>query len=32
MDVEGIGKAHEEVEERAVIDCLGDLCVVACQP
>jgi hypothetical protein len=25
MDVEGIGQAHEEVEERAVVDSLGDL-------
>ena len=25
MDVEGIGKAHEEVEERAVVDRFGDL-------
>ena len=25
MDVEGIGKAHEEVEERAVVDGFGDL-------
>ena len=25
MDIEGIGKAHEEVEERAVIDGFGDL-------
>jgi hypothetical protein len=25
MNVEGIGKAHEEVEERAVIDGFGDL-------
>ena len=27
MDVEGIGKAHKEVEERAVVDRFGDLCV-----
>ena len=25
MDVEGIGEAHEEVEERAVVDGFGDL-------
>ena len=25
MDVEGIGKAHEEVEECAVVDGFGDL-------
>jgi len=25
MDVEGIGKAHEEVEERAVVNGFGDL-------
>lgn len=25
MDVEGIGKAHEEVEKGAVIDSFGDL-------
>ena len=25
MDVEGIGKAHKEVEEGAVVDRLGDL-------
>lgn len=25
MDVEGIGKANEKVEERAIIDGLGDL-------
>ena len=25
MDVEGIGKAHEEVEERAVVYRFGDL-------
>ncbi len=25
MDVEGIGKAHEEVEERTVVDSLGNL-------
>jgi hypothetical protein len=25
VDVEGIGKAHEEVEERAVVDRFGDL-------
>ena len=27
MDVEGIGKAHEEVEERTVVDSLGNLSV-----
>ena len=27
MDVEGIGKAHEEVEKRAVVDSLGNLSV-----
>ncbi len=25
MDVEGVGKAHEEVEERAVVNGFGDL-------
>ena len=25
MDVEGIGEAHQEVEERAVVDGVGDL-------
>jgi hypothetical protein len=25
MDVEGIGEAHKEVEESAVVDSLGDL-------
>ena len=25
MDVEGVGKAHEKVEERAIIDGFGDL-------
>ena len=28
MDVEGIGKAHEEVEQGAVVDGFGDLGVV----
>ena len=25
MDVEGIGEPHEQVEERAIVDCFGNL-------